>query len=162
MRILTAMLGLVVVGAMWAQAGEAQAVGLQTVSFDDLRGPVAHSALFVRPYLISEDRPRARFWTRSTIVLVTLDGTAKGADSYITRRNIVGGGVEYDPVARPFVHTSGVQVVATGALFGVEIAAAYLLHRRGHNNIGHIIPENGAVMNVFGAARSFKNRMKNW
>jgi hypothetical protein len=39
MMILRAMLGLVVVGAMRAQAGEAVAVGLQSFSSDDVRGP---------------------------------------------------------------------------------------------------------------------------
>jgi hypothetical protein len=162
MRILTANLALSMVAVMWTQVAEAQAVGLQTVSLDDIRSPVAHSTFFVRPYSISMDRPRPGFWARSTIALVTLDGAAKAADSYVTRRNIVGGGVEYDPLARPFVHTSGVQVVATGALFGAEIAAAYLTHRRRHENIGRAILASGAVMNGCGAASSFKNRVKKW
>jgi hypothetical protein len=162
MRILTAILALVVTAAMCGRAAKAQAVGIQSVSFDNVRSPVAHSAFFVRPYLISEDRSRPRFWTRSTIALVTLDGAAKAADGYITRRNIAGGGLEYDPLARPFVHTTGVQVVATGAMFGAEIAAAYLFHRRRHDNIGHLILVNGAVLNSCGAISSFKNRIKNW
>ncbi len=100
----------------------------------------------------------SRFWTRSTIALVALDGAAKAADSFATRENIANGGVEYNPLARPFVRTAGAQVATMGALFGAEIATAYLLHRARHTMMERGVLAGGALMNGLGAASSFKNR----
>jgi hypothetical protein len=120
------------------------------------------SALAVHPFIAREDLRRSRFWTRSTIALVTFDGVAKATDSFATRKNIDGGGEEYNPLARPFVHTAGVQVVSTLALFGAEIAMAYVLHQRHHDNAGRALLVGGAVMNSLGAATSFKHRVAGW
>jgi hypothetical protein len=100
----------------------------------------------------------SRFWTRSTIALVALDGAAKAADSFATRENIANGGAEYNPLARPFVRTAGVQVATMGALFGAEIATAYLLHKARHTIMERGVLAGGALMNGLGAASSFKNR----
>ncbi|MGO9576973.1 MAG: hypothetical protein ACLPTQ_21900 [Terriglobales bacterium] len=124
-----------------------------------LRAQVARSAFVAHTHLTSRDLAASRFWKASTIALVTLDGAAKAADSYATRRNIAGGGEEYNPLARPFVHTTGVQVAATGALFGAEVATAYLLHKRRHDNLARALLVGGATMNGLGAASSFKNRV---
>jgi len=110
------------------------------------------------PRLTREDLAASRFWTQSTIALVALDGAAKAADSYMTRKNIQDGGTEHDPIARPFVHTTPVQVAATGALFGSEIAAAYLLHKKHHDRMARAILIGGAMMNGLGAATSFEHR----
>ena len=139
------------------------------------RGQVTADAFAVHPYTVHPytthdtsrdtrhgDLAASRFWTPGTIALVTLDGAAKAADSYITRRNIAGGGEEYNPMARPFVHTTAAQVVATGALLGAEIATAYLLHRRRHDYMGRAVLMGGAVMNGLGAASSFRDRVPNW
>jgi hypothetical protein len=121
-----------------------------------------HNAFKVHPYITRGDLAASRFWTPVTIGLVTLDGAAKAADSFATRKNMDGGGEEYNPVARPFVRTPVVQVAATAALFGAEVAAAYVLHRRHHDNIGRAILVAGATMNGLGAASSFKRRVANW
>jgi hypothetical protein len=122
----------------------------------------AQNAFVVHPYRSDGDPAGSRFWTPSTIALVALDGGAKAADSYITRRNIDGGGAEFNPIARPFVHTAAVQAVATGAMFGAEVATAYWLHRRGHDNFGRAVLVGGAVVNGVGAALSFKHRVAEW
>ena len=127
-----------------------------------LRAQEANYAFAVRPHLTREDLAASRFWTKSTIALAALDGAAKAADSYATRKNIAGGGEEYNPPARPFVHTAAVQVVATGALFGGETAAAYLWHKRHHDHMARAILIGGATMNGLGAAFSFKHRVANW
>ncbi len=125
----------------------------------DLQPQVTQTAFAMHSYLTRGELRASRFWTRSTIALVMLDGAAKAADSLATRQNIDGGGEEYNPLARPFVHTTAVQVAATGALFGAEIVGAYLLHRRLHDNLGRGVLIGGALMNGFGAASSFKNRV---
>jgi len=122
----------------------------------------AHSAFMVHPYITRGELAASRFWTRSTIALVALDGAAKAADSFATRENIDGGGEEYNPLARPFVHTPLVQVASTAALFGAEIAAAYLLHKRHHDRMGRAVLIEGATMNGLGAATSFKHRVAGW
>jgi hypothetical protein len=94
--------------------------------------------------------------------LVALDGAAKTADSFATRKNLDGGGEEYDPMARPFVHTPAVQIAAMAALFGAEIATSYMLHQRGHDHMARAILVMGATMNGLGAATSFKNRVSGW
>jgi len=127
-----------------------------------LRAQEAHYAFAGHPYVTREDLAASRFWTRGTIALVALDGAAKATDSYITRRNIDGGGEEYNPMARPFVHTTPVQVAATAALFGAEVATAYMLHRRHHDNVGRAFLVGGALMNGLGAASSFNHRVSNW
>jgi hypothetical protein len=126
------------------------------------RAQKANSFVAVHPYITRGDLQASRFWTRSTMALVALDGAAKATDSYITRRNIDGGGVEYNPLARPFVRTTAVQVIATTALFGAEIGTAYWLHRRHHDRMGHAVLAGGAAMNGMGAASSFKNRVADW
>jgi len=122
----------------------------------------AHYMFAVHPPMTPGNLAASRFWTRSTIALVALDGTAKAADSFATRKNIDGGGEEYNPLARPFVRTPAVQVAATAALFGAEIATAYFLHRRHHDNVGRAVLAGGAVMNSLGAAASFKHRVGSW
>ena len=127
-----------------------------------LRAQEARYAFAVRPHVTDKDLAASRFWTRSTIALVALDGAAKAADSFATRKNIDGGGAEYNPLARPFVHTTGVQVAAMAALFGAEIAAAYWMHKRRHDNMGHAVLLGGAAMNGLGAASSIKHRVADW
>jgi hypothetical protein len=120
------------------------------------------SAFAVHPYVTRGDLAASRFWTPVTTALVALDGAAKAADSFATRHNIDGGGEEYNPVARPFVRTPLVQVAATAALFGAEIATAYVLHRKHHDNLGHAVLVGGATMNGLGAVSSFRHRVANW
>jgi hypothetical protein len=127
-----------------------------------LRAQQAQNDFAVHPYVTRGDLAASRFWTPGTIALVTLDGAAKAADGYITRRNIAGGGEEYNPMARLFVGTTPVQVAATAALFGAEIATAYVLHRRHHDNVGRAVLVAGATMNGLGAVSSFKHRVANW
>jgi hypothetical protein len=122
----------------------------------------AHNAIAVRSSVMPRDLAASRFWKRSTIALVALDGAAKAADSYVTRRNMDGGGEEHNPLARPFVRTTPVQVAATAALLGSEIAAAYWLHRRHHDRMGRAVLIGGAVINGLGATSSFKHRVANW
>jgi hypothetical protein len=123
-----------------------------------VRAQEAHSAFVAHPHITRADLAASRFWTPGTVALVTLDGAAKAADSLATRRNLDGGGNEHDPLARPFVHTPVVQVATTAALFGAEIATAYLLHRRHHDKLGRAVLVLGATMNGLGAASSFKHR----
>ena len=132
------------------------------VTAGTLRAQEAHYAFAVPPYVTREDLAASRFWTRGTKALVALDGAAKATDGYITRRNIDGGGEEYNPMACPFVHTTPVQVAATAALFGAEVATAYMLHRRHHDNVGRAVLVGGVVMNALGAASSFKHRVADW
>ena len=129
-------------GAVWAQQG--------------------HNAFVVHLYRSGGDLGGPRFWTAGMIALVALDGGAKVADSYITRRNIDGGGGEYNPIARPVVHTAAVQSVAMAAMFGAEVTTAYWLHRRRHDNLGRVVLIGGAVLNGLGAASSFENRIRGW
>jgi len=127
-----------------------------------LRAQEANYAFAAHPYVTRGDLAASRFWTRGTIALVALDGATKATDSYITRRNIDGGGEEYNPMSRPFVHTTPVQVAFTAALFGAEVATAYMLHRRHHDNVGRVVLIGGAAMNGLGAVSSFKNRVADW
>ena len=102
----------------------------------DLRAQAPHHPFALHSYLTRGDLAVSRFWSPSTIALVVLDGAAKAADSFVTHENVAAGGAEHDPLARSFVHTTGVYVAALAALFGAEIAAAYVLHRRRHGNFG--------------------------
>ncbi|HSZ60927.1 MAG TPA: hypothetical protein VK828_03980 [Terriglobales bacterium] len=158
MKMLTAIL------ALAATAGNlrAQDVRADAVPAPDMGAIEAHYAFAVRPYVRKNDMSVSRFWTVPTIALIVLDGAAKAADAYATRKNIAGGGVEYDPLARPFVHTAGVQVASMAALLGGEIMGAYLLHRRRHEWPGHAVLAAGALMNGLGAAFSIKHRVADW
>jgi hypothetical protein len=122
----------------------------------------AQYAFAARPYITRGDPAASSFWTPATIALVALDGAAKTADSFATRKNLDGGGEEYDPMARPFVHTPMVQVAAMAALFGAEIATSHMLHRRSRDHLARAILLIGATMNGLGAATSFKNRVPGW
>jgi hypothetical protein len=122
----------------------------------------AQTAFVVNPYISTRDLSNSRFWTHSTMALAAIDGAAKTADSIFTRKNIDGGGNEYNPLARPFVHTTGVQIAGMAAMFAAELGGAYLLHRRRHDVLGHALLGIGAVTNGLGAACSFKNRVPSW
>jgi hypothetical protein len=132
-------------------------VGAAMAGAQELRAQRSQTPFVLRSYPTREELA-PRFWSPSTIALVALDGAAKAADSFVTHENVAAGGQEHDPLARPFVHTTGVQVAALGALFGAEIAAAYTLHRRHHRNLARAVLVGGAIMNGLGAAASFKNR----
>jgi hypothetical protein len=144
-------------GEACAQQMDLQRMGIQPGVQQAYVQP-AHSLFFLHPYTLRGDMSPSRFWTRSTISLIAIDGAAKAADSLATRQNIDGGGEEHDPMARPFVHTTSLQVSSMAALFGAELTCAYLLHKRRHDNLGHLILAAGAVMNGLGAATSFDNR----
>jgi len=76
--------------------------------------------------------------------------------AFATCYDIANGGVEYNPLARPLVRTAGVQVVSVGALFGAEIATAYLLHTARHTMMERGVLAAGAVMNGFGSDNEFQ------
>lgn len=140
----------------------AQDMRADAVPAPDIRTTETGYAFAVRPSVTKGDIAASRFWKRSTIALVALDGAAKAVDCYATRMNMDGGGKEYDPLARPFVHTPGVQVISMAALFGSEMMAAYLLHRRRRERPGHAILAGGALMNGLGATFSIKHRVADW
>lgn len=133
-----------------------------TAAVSTMHAQNAGNAFVIRPYITSGNLAGSRFWTLPTIALIAVDGAAKTADSYFTRKNIAGGGDEYNPLARPFVHTAGVQAASMAAMFGAEVAAAYFLHRRRHENLGRAVLAVGTVTNGLGAAASFKHRVADW
>jgi hypothetical protein len=137
-------------------------LALLTIMSASMRAQQAQYAFATHPYITREDLAASRFWTPATITLVALDGAAKTADSFATRKNLDGGGEEYDPIARPFVHTPLVQVAAMAALFGGEIATSYMLHRRSRDHLARAVLLIGATMNGLGAATSFMNRVPSW
>jgi hypothetical protein len=90
MKILTVLLVLAAtVGRLSAQDVRADAMPAP-----DMGATEAHFAFAVRPYVTKKDISASRFWTAPTIALVALDGAAKAADSYATRKNIDGRGLE--------------------------------------------------------------------
>ncbi|MGA2354007.1 MAG: hypothetical protein ABSG02_05895 [Terriglobales bacterium] len=158
MKILMVVLALAAItGNLRAQDMRADAMPAPDIGATETR-----YAFAVRPSVTKQDMAASRFWKPSTIALVALDGAAKAVDCYATRKNMDGGGKEYDPLARPFVHTAGVQVASMAALFGAEMMGAYLLHRRHHEMAGHAILAGGALVNGFGAAFSIKHRVADW
>jgi hypothetical protein len=151
---------LIAAALLAAMAGRAggQQMNLQPIHMQPMHVQSTPSVFVLDPYTLRGDMSPSRFWTRSTISLIAFDGAAKAADSLATRQNIDGGGEEHDPMARPFVHTTSLQVTSMAALFGAEIACAYLFHKRRHDHLAHLTLTAGAVMNGLGAASSFVNR----
>jgi hypothetical protein len=123
-----------------------------------MRAQDVRRAFVAHPHITGEDLAASRYWTPSRIALVTLDAAAKAADSLATRENLDTGGYEHDPLARPFVHNTAVQVASMAAMLGGEIATSYLLHRRRHDHMGLAVLVGGAVVNGLGAASSFDHR----
>jgi hypothetical protein len=160
-RYLMKMFSVILVLAAMTGSLRAQDLGTQDVRADR-RTQEAQNVFAVRPYVTRGDLAGSRFFTRSRITLGALDGAAMAADGYITRRNIDAGGEENNPLARPFVHTTAVQVGSTAALFAAEVATAYILHRRGHDGLGRSVLAGGAVLNGLGAASSYKHRVPGW
>jgi hypothetical protein len=85
---------------------------------------MSFAALPVRQPARPDSVFRPQRWNRSLVALAVLDAATKTADAYATRRNIAGGGEEYNPLARPFVHTASIQVIGMAALFSGELASA--------------------------------------
>jgi hypothetical protein len=53
----------------------------------DMGATETHFAFAVRPFMTKRDMAASRFCKAPTIVLVALDGAAKAADCYATRKN---------------------------------------------------------------------------
>lgn len=84
------------------------------------------------------DAPSHSFLSKTSVVLFGLDATAKAIDGYATARNLSNGGVEHDPIARPFTHGAASQGVYFGASLAGDIAFSYLMHRTGHHKLEKI------------------------
>lgn len=96
------------------------------------------------------------YWTKPTIALVSLDAAAKSADMAFTMRNYSRPYFqEYDPMARPFVHSGPILAgFSQGALFASEVFTSYELNKHGHPKMARALLLIGAGGNITGIACS--------
>jgi hypothetical protein len=72
-----------------------------------------------------------------TALLIILQIAATGSDSYFTRRNAERPfSREYNPIARPFVHSNAGEVFFGATTVGTRLSIAHLLRKHGHGRLG--------------------------
>ncbi len=103
-------------------------------------------------------RALLRTYSRSMkkhIAMVLLQLAASGFDAYYTHRNvIVSRGVELDPVAAPFVHSTPALVTYFSADAAVKIYVTHELRRHGHKAMADLMSTAGFVDSAESAAFS--------
>lgn len=76
------------------------------------------------------------FWTPRRKAETGIYAASIAADSWATRKAVARGGfTEYDPLARPFIHSARGQALGSSLGFLAGIGPSYLLHRSGHERL---------------------------
>ena len=82
-----------------------------------------------------------KFFDGTNIALMATSALAQTADMVTTQHFVSRGGIEGDPIARPFVsHGWGGQLALFGIVNTSEIMTMYGIHRLGHHRIEKIAP----------------------
>lgn len=76
------------------------------------------------------------FWTPARKAETVVYAASIAADSWATQNAVARGGfTEYDPLARPFVHSVRGQALGSSLGFLAGIVPSYFLHRAGHERL---------------------------
>jgi hypothetical protein len=83
------------------------------------------------------------------ILAIVLQLAASGADAYYTHRVVIDHhGTEANPIARPFMHSTGSEVAYFATTAGLKIALPPLLRRHHHNKLANIAAAAGIADNA--------------
>jgi hypothetical protein len=86
---------------------------------------------------------------------------ATGLDAYATSRIMSSGGVEYNPLDRPFVsHGNAVLAASWSVESTLSILASYQLQRRGHKTMGRVLQVSEIAGHSVGAWYSLSHYRK--
>jgi hypothetical protein len=81
-----------------------------------------------------------RYWDRENTLLFAVHGGLEAADFGLTHRALAHGGVELNPLARPFTNlgTAG-QITFFAGGTAAAVGISYWLHRRGHHRLERLV-----------------------
>lgn len=83
--------------------------------------------------------------TKHVLLMIVLQLAASGADAWTTHRGLALGAPELNPLARPFVGSTGGQVVFFGGGAAMKIVVPWALRRRGHARMATVAEIVGIV-----------------
>jgi len=89
-----------------------------------------------------------------TFLLIVLQLAASGSDAYFTHKQLASRGVEFDPIARPFVRTTTGQVAYFGSTAAISIAVPYELRKHRHERLADLASIAAIADSATGAAQS--------
>lgn len=110
-------------------------------------------ALFLVSCASAQDIPQHKFFSKSNVAGMSALGGLMAADGWTTRQIILQGGNEYNPIAKPFVHSDVKIGGATAVGYVGLVSLAYMFHSTNHHKLERItlwVPtamEAGAVAN---------------
>lgn len=120
-----------------ASPGRSDAAGNPLASPPALKE--AGRPLMVRP--LKPHEPTHKFLDLKNSLAIGAFGAALAADSYSTQRGLAYPQVhEANPLARPFVSSTGGQIAYSSAGFALFAGGMYMVHRTGHHRIERIAP----------------------
>lgn len=93
-------------------------------------------------------------------IWIILQLVASGGDAYTTHIGLQGRHFERNPIARPFMHTTGGQVVFFGGQTAVKIAVPVILRHQHHNKLADIFSVAGIAENAYATASNVKELRK--
>jgi hypothetical protein len=85
------------------------------------------------------EKPRQHpFWDGENRALFVANGVMAAADFFVTRRNLANSGVELNPIARMFSHSTPALASNFALETGGVIGVGYLFHKTGHHRLERI------------------------
>lgn len=93
---------------------------------------------------------------KHALLMIVLQLASSGADAYYTHHTAAAGTRfdEHNPIARPFVHSTGGQVGYFGVTAGLKIATPIILRRKGHPKLADVFAVGSIADNASCAAFS--------
>lgn len=87
-----------------------------------------------------ERPPQHKFWDRETAILFGVHAGLEAADFALTHNALAHGGVERNPLAKPFTNlgTAGQAAFFAGGT-AVTLGISYWLHKRGHHRMERLV-----------------------
>lgn len=100
-----------------------------------------------------------KFWDSYNKTLLAVHAGLEATDFGITHRNLIRGGRELNPIARPFCDrgTGGQTVFFAGRTAGV-LGMSYLFHQAGHHRLERAITMLAISDSSYGVTYSFAHR----
>ena len=93
--------------------------------------------------LFAQENPQPhRFWDKTNLILHGSNAFVQAIDASVTQHDLQAGGVEHNPLARPFVERGwGRQAAYSfGIGVGATLALSYFAHKKDWHKLERLIP----------------------
>lgn len=133
--------------------------------FANAQGPNAPSALVRAEDLnapSAEPPQQHKFWDRETAILFGVHAGLEAADFGLTHNALAHGGVERNPLAKPFTNlgTAGQAAFFAGGT-AATLGISYWLHKRGHHRMERLVGFYAIGDSAFGVIHNATHPVRN-